>query len=226
MIQIAGVTDLEEALMLAETGIDYLGFPLRLKDGREDISEEYAKQIISKISMKTTAVLITYLDNSKDIVDLSNYLDVKVVQLHGRIELPEVIRIKNLLQHISIIKSLVVRGDNLDELLSEIDIYSKHIDYFITDTFDPETGRSGATGLTHNWEISGKLAELSSRPLILAGGLNPDNVFEAIMRVKPAGVDSHTCVENTSGRKDPELVKKFISEARRGFNYLSNESKN
>lgn len=224
MIQIAGVIDLDEALMLAELGVDYVGFPLRLKDGREDITEEYARLIIGNISNKTTPVLITYMDDSKEITDLCKYLNVKFIQLHGKIKLFEVRLIKKFLPDIKITKSLVVKEDNFEELSSEIIIYSNHIDFFITDTFDPETGRSGATGKTHNWETSRKLVDLSPRPLILAGGLNPDNVFKAIIKVKPAGVDSHTGVEDPAGRKNPELVNKFVIEAGRGFNYLRNES--
>jgi phosphoribosylanthranilate isomerase len=54
---------------------------------------------------------------------------------------------------------------------------------FITDTFDPSTGASGATGKTHDWDISKSLVQLSPKPVILAGGLNAENVYEAILHV-------------------------------------------
>ena len=226
IIQIAGVLDLEEALMLADQGVDYIGFPIRLKDGREDISEEYAKFIISKIKNKVKPVLITYLDNANEVIELCKYLDIKVVQLHGRIEVAEIQKLKDSSPDIQIIKSLIVKEDNLEDLSLEIYTYSDYVDFFITDTFDPATGRIGATGKTHNWETSRQLVELSSRPVILAGGLTPDNAREAILKVKPAGVDSHTGVEDSNGRKNPNLVKKFVSVARRGFNDLNNEYQN
>ena len=88
---------------------------------------------------------------------------------------------------------------------------------FITDTFDPATGASGATGKTHDWTVSRKLVELSPKPVILAGGLNPSNVYEAIRIVRPAGVDVHTGVEDSSGRKSRSLIEAFVNEAARGF---------
>ncbi len=102
----------------------------------------------------------------------------------------------------------------LDATLSDS---SPFVDAFITDTFDPKTGASGATGKTHDWRVSRRLVELADRPVILAGGLTPENVKRAILEVRPAGVDSHTGVEDTSGRKSREKVRKFLSEAYEGF---------
>jgi len=226
IIQIAGVLDLEEALMLADQGVDYIGFPLRLKDGRKDLSAEEARFIINKIKNKVKPVLITYLDNANEVIYLCNYLDVKVVQLHGKVEVSEIQIIKDFSQDIEIIKSLIVKEDNLEDLSFEINSYSNYVDLFITDTFDPQTGRSGATGRTHNWEISRYLVQMSPVPVIIAGGLNCDNVREAILKVRPAGVDCHTGVEGSNGRKVIHLVGKFVSEARKGFNDLNNEYQN
>jgi phosphoribosylanthranilate isomerase len=139
------------------------------------------------------------------------------MQLHGDIEVSELQKIKKLRPDIEIIKSLVVRGNNFDELEKMVDSLSPYVDAFITDTFDPSTGAEGATGKTHDWNISAMLVELSDKPVILAGGLNADNVKEAILQVCPAGVDIHTGVEGKDGRKDYELVKKFVEEAKAGF---------
>src|SRR4030095_10716833 len=94
---------------------------------------------------------------------------------------------------------------------------SPFVDAFITDTFDPKTGASGATGKTHDWRVSRRLVELADRPIILAGGLTPDNVKRAILEVRPAGVDSHTGVEDSTSRKSREKVKKFFSENNYAF---------
>jgi phosphoribosylanthranilate isomerase len=102
----------------------------------------------------------------------------------------------------------------VEAMLSEL---SPLVDAFITDTFDPKTGASGATGKTHDWRVSRRLAELTDRPIILAGGLTPQNVKRAILEVRPAGVDSHTGVEDTTGRKSREKVQKFLSEAYEAF---------
>jgi len=223
IIQIAGVINLEEALMLVDQGVEYIGFPLRLKDGRKDISEEDARLIISKIKPKSKPVLITYLEKAKEISDFCKYLDVDIIQLHGEIELKEARNLKKLSPNLQIIKSLIVKENNIEELSHDINIFSQYADLFITDTYDPQTGRTGATGKTHDWEISSKIVELSPKPVILAGGLNPNNVREAILKVKPAGVDSHTGVESPDGKKSLRLVREFVSEAQKGFNNLLNQ---
>ncbi len=89
----------------------------------------------------------------------------------------------------------------------------------------PETGACGATGKTHNWDISRRLVPFSPKPVILAGGLNPDNVREAIQYIRPAGVDVHTGVESSNGRKAPHLVRKFVAEARDAFAKVNNSEK-
>lgn len=217
LIQVAGIIDLEEAELLINAGVDYLGFPLRLPVNKEDLSEEEAAKIIKTISPPAKGVLITYLDTAKEIVEFADKLGVKVVQLHGKISKSELIKTKELKPDLEIIKSLVIGEYSQDELLTIINEHSNWIDAYITDTFDPKTGASGATGKTHDWAISKKIIEISKKPVILAGGLNADNVREAILTVKPAGIDVHTGIENKSGRKDPKLLIRFVQNAKKAF---------
>src|ERR1043166_5431806 len=162
-------------------------------------------------------VLITYLDEASEIAAFCHALGARIVQLHGDIPLDELKRLKILDPNLTVIKSLVVgMGENevLEALVREL---SPFVDAFITDTYDPKTGASGATGKTHDWRVSRRLVELSTRPVILAGGLTPENVKRAILEVQPAGVDSHTGVEDSSGRKNREKVQKFLSEGYEAF---------
>ena len=89
------------------------------------------------------------------------------------------------------------------------------MDGLLTDTYAPETGASGPP-VSHDWAVSRGLVELSPKPVILAGGLTPANVRQAIVEVRPAGVDVHTGVEAASGRKDRDKVLAFVAEARAG----------
>ncbi len=77
----------------------------------------------------------------------------------------------------------------------------RHVDAIILDTYDPETGRGGATGKTHDWDLSRAIVEAVAAPVILAGGLTPANVAEAVRRVRPWGVDVHTGVEEPDGTR-------------------------
>jgi len=217
LIQVAGIIDKEEAIMLMQYGVDYLGFPLKLPVNKEDLTEGEAIEVIKIITPPHRAVLITYLNKADEIISFCDKLNLNVVQLHGKISKEELIKTKSLRPDLEIIKSLVVADNNYDELEKTVYTLSEWIDAYITDTFDPSTGASGATGKTHDWSISKKLVMLSPRPVIIAGGLNPSNVRQAILEINPAGVDVHTGVEAPDGRKSDDLVKKFIDETKKGF---------
>lgn len=200
--------------MVCDCGAGSLGFPLRLGGGREDISEKAARSIIESLRPPRFGVVITYLDRADDIRGLCRALGAPAVQLHGHLTLDELTALRESDESLLVIKSLIVREGNLSGLLADVKQMSPFVDAFLTDTFDPATGRSGATGKVHDWSVSRRLVELSPCPVILAGGLTPDNVAEAIRIVRPAGVDAHTSVEDETGRKDRRLVERFVSEAR------------
>lgn len=216
-IQIAGILDEEEAWMLVRAGVHRLGFPLRIFPHRDDLTEEKAAKVIRGLPPAVEAVLITYEDRGWAIADLAASLGVRGVQIHGDIGIEEVSLLRRLSPCLYVIKSLIVRGNNLAQLEKALVHFEPLVDAFITDTCDPETGASGATGKTHDWSVSRRLAEVSPRPLILAGGLNPENVKEAILRVRPAGVDAHTGVEGPDGRKDAGKVAAFVKAAKEAF---------
>jgi phosphoribosylanthranilate isomerase len=218
LIQVAGIIDQTEATLITDCSADYVGFPLRLDVHEEDLSEIEAASIIRSLPSKIRSCLITYLDDAAAIVELSQSLACTVIQLHGDICRSELARLRSRSPRIEIIKSLVVGDTNqFAELAESIIHLSPYVDAFITDTFDPDTGASGATGKTHDWTISQRLVEVSRKPVILAGGLTPANVGEAIHVVRPAGVDVHTGVENGNGWKNRRLVTQFIQEARNAF---------
>lgn len=216
-IQIAGIVDNSEAEKLIKCGINYLGFPLRLPVNKEDISELEAGKIIQSLIPPNYGIIITYLNKANDIVRFCSELNSNIVQLHGDVKIIELEKLKSTSPNLVVIKSLIVGKYSLDELKIQIDKQSKYVDAFITDTFNPRTGATGATGIIHDWEISRELVGYSSKPIILAGGLTPENVYDSILKVKPAGVDSHTGVEDESGAKDEAKVRKFNTEAMKAF---------
>lgn len=216
-IHVAGVKDAEEAEMLIYSGFTHLGFPLVLDRHAEDLSPAEASEIITKCAPRATFFLITYLDRAGDVASLCRELSVGMVQLHGDISLDEIKRLRAMQPSIHIIKSLVVTGDNTEMLLDDVSRFAPLVDSFITDTFDPLTGARGATGKIHDWTVSRRLVEASPRPVILAGGLNPNNVREAIHAVHPAGVDVHTGIEGPDGRKSRALAARFVEETQAAF---------
>ncbi len=223
LIQVAGAHDLTEALEIHAAGAHCLGLPLRLPVHTPDLTEQEAAGLIAALPAALQPVCITYEAELQALSTLCVRLGCTVVQFHADPP-PEqgaalLSALKAARPELYIIKSLIVRqeDDILDALVRTARIYSSSADAFITDSFDPATGACGATGRTHPWEISRRLVRALDKPLILAGGLRPDNVRQAILEVRPAGVDAHTGLEGPDGRKDPNLLKAFVREANAGF---------
>ncbi|MEM1058282.1 MAG: phosphoribosylanthranilate isomerase [Verrucomicrobiota bacterium] len=217
VIQIAGALNLAEARMIANAGADLLGLPLRLLDGREDISETEAAEMTRMLAdshPSCEVVAITYLSRAEEVLDLVERIGCRWVQLHGDIRAKEAADLKKRRPDLRMIKALVVRAENREALFAEAAAFAPLVDAFLTDTFDPATGRRGATGQTHDWAVSRELVERLAAPVILAGGLHEGNVAEAVHTVRPAGVDAHTGLELPDGRKCPERVAAFIAHAR------------
>ncbi len=216
-IQVAGIRNLAEADMLAGAGVDLLGFPLGPGVRTPDLRVDEVADITRAIRPPPYAVLITYHRFATPIAADAARTGVHAVQLHGTILPGEIGRLRQLCPDLTLVRSLIVRGDNVAPLLQEVSRTSRYVDAFLTDTHDPVTGADGATGRTHNWAVSREITRVSLRPVILAGGLNPGNVRAAIRAVRPAGVDAHSGLEGKGGEKSPQLVQMFVKEARAAF---------
>lgn len=222
-VQAAGVRDADEARMLCRLGVDMVGIPLRLDVHAPDLDEAAAARVFTALAREFPAVLrvcITYATDPHEVRGLCAALGAQAVQLHAPMEPAALSRLAELAPDLLRIKSLVVRGPDPEPLLAEMGRLATLCHAFITDTFDPASGASGATGKPHDWAVSRRLAQASPRPLLLAGGLAPDNVEQAVARVRPFGVDAHTGLEGPDGAKDPERVAAFVRRARRAFSAL------
>jgi phosphoribosylanthranilate isomerase len=217
LIQVAGIIDAAEAALVQDCGVRFLGFPLRLPVNREDLTEAEAAAIIRSLRPPVRGVLITYLAEAEAIAAFCRALGARMVQLHGDIPAAELARLRELDPGLTVIKSLVVGLHPMPVLERLVAELGPLVDGFLTDTYAPDTGAAGATGRTHDWALSRRLVELSTRPVILAGGLTPANVRQAIAAVRPAGVDVHTGVEDAAGRKDRAKLLAFVEEASAAF---------
>ncbi len=216
-IQIAGVKDWEDSKLLMDEGVDAIGFPLGLPIHKEDLTISETYRIVKKLKNQVIAILITYFNKAERIHEICQATGIETIQIHGKLSIVEIKKLIAFDPKYILIKSLVVKGDNFNELIQVIIQLSPFVKGFIADTHNPITGADGATGKTHDWNISRQLVEKSKHPVILAGGLNPKNIELAITRVKPSGVDVHTGVEGKGGRKDKDLVRKFVHEAKLAF---------
>lgn len=224
IVQVAGVKDAAEASMLVASGVKWLGFPLRLDVHTPDLTENEASEVIGLLPSGIAAVVITYTTAAAATVELCDKTGADWVQLHGPISVDELRHLRSMRPKLGIIKSLIVTSDS-QPLLAAAEACSPWVDAFITDTYDPETGASGATGKIHDWRVSRQVVNVVSKPVILAGGLTADNVGEAIRMVRPAGVDAHTGLEGAGGRKDRDLVVRFLKAAKAAFAEAGEERK-
>lgn len=218
LIQVAGIKSAREAAGLLALGIRWLGFPLRLPVNQADTTEAEAAAIVAGLPAGAIPVLITYETTARAVDDFCREVGVRHVQLHGPVSPAELEKLRRLRgPDLFVIKSLVVGRGPAVALEAELRQSQPWVDAFITDSHDPRTGADGATGQVHDWSVSRRLVKLSCRPVILAGGLTPDNVREAILAVRPAGVDAHTGLEDARGDKDFRRVERFLREALLAF---------
>jgi phosphoribosylanthranilate isomerase len=211
-VQIAGVSSLEEALAAEQAGADALGFTVRLPNGlHDDLTEAKARSIIAALPPFIASVAITYVETPREAVDLCRYLGVAALQLHGPFPTQELPLIRAALPHLKLIRAVHVTGPGA---LAQARALERRVDALILDTYDPTTGRHGATGQTHDWSISRQIVDHIRTPVILAGGLTPDNVAEAIRIVQPWAVDVHTGIERADGTRDFSAIGAFVARAK------------
>ncbi len=210
-IKICGIRNQDDAKVALDAGADALGFLVGITHLAEDkISNEEAKAIIESLPPLVSPVAVTHLADVQKIIALIKYLGVNTVQIHDYIEPIQVKTIRENLPGVKIIKSVHVEGDNAIEMAKLFEPYAHAI------LLDSRTAdRLGGTGITHDWDISARLVKCISLPVILAGGLTPGNVYEAVCKVKPYAVDVNSGVEDTKGNKNFFKVQLFIGEARR-----------
>lgn len=222
LVQVAGVHDFAEADLLARLGVDAIGLPLRLDVNAEDLSEAEAASLVAELKTrrpKVAAVLITYETDPSPLLALLDRIKPDWLQIHAECDPALFQTVRDARPALGLIKSLVV--DAAPAVLAErIARFEPHVDAFIVDAHNPHTGARGATGLTVDWALCRDLFADRTKPVILAGGLAPDNVERAVLAAKPDAVDAHTRLEDARGQKDPVLVADFVRRARKALSAL------
>lgn len=212
--KICGIRNLDDAMIAIDAGANALGFLVGITHLAEDkISNEDAKKIISKIPPFVSTVMVTHLTDKNKIVNLANELEVNTVQIHDYISPLEIKYVRDTLSHCKIIKAIHVISRT--EALEMVHDFEGVCDAILLDS--RTTDRLGGTGITHDWNISAEIVKVSSIPVILAGGLTNKNIYEAVQKVKPFGVDVNSGVE-INGWKSEDKIKEFIINSFRASN--------
>jgi len=207
-VKICGITRKEDLRMVCDMGADAVGFIVNVPDSPRNLTLEKAVELVEQVPVFVKSVVVTVPKNVDDVVTIYEALKPDVIQISGELKYSPILREK--MVDACLIRAVSVKSEeSFDEAVKE----SKFFDAILLDSHTP--GKYGGTGLTHNWKISRRIRDaIYPKPVILAGGLNPENVKEAIQIVKPYAVDVSTGVESSLGIKDPAKVEAFIKNAK------------
>lgn len=201
-VKICGITNYEDAMAACDAGVDALGFNFAAEAKRRNryIEPEQAYAIIEQLPPFVTTVGVCV---NATLDAMEEYLEfLHCVQLHGEESVDDT----------AVLGNRAIKVFRLSEAvtLEQVEAYASCSAYLV-DAYSPE--ERGGTGETCDWEQAANIAALST-PLILAGGLTPENVAESIQRVRPYAVDTAGGVESEPGIKDHERIRAFIHNAK------------
>ena len=205
-VKICGITTEADAIAAIEAGADALGFNI-VPQSKRCIDLDSAAGWVAKLPKDTWKIAVTADPNWEDACRIGQLPFIDALQLHGSESLEFCRRLRD--AGIPFAKAVPVTGS---KSLADLP------DYF-TDTMilDSKTAEGfGGTGKTFPWKFAPEFVRHHPKiNVILAGGLNPQNVTEAVRLVRPRGVDVTTGVEAAPGRKNPDLIRAFVDAARR-----------
>lgn len=217
-IKICGVTTPADAELAASAGADAIGLNFYPRSKRF-VTHQQAKQIAAAIPKRVKKVGVFVNASLDEIAAAIAVASLDIVQLHGDEppEFLEQVRKKNFLP---IMRALRWGADSrsiVDDYLGRCAALACMPEFVLIDS--QSAGQFGGTGVTADWQAIAQWLEecLDSVPVVLAGGLTPQNVAAAIAAVRPSAVDTASGVESSPGRKDAALVKSFVEAARRAL---------
>ncbi len=199
IVKICGLTRLEDAEHALACGADWLGFVVKGESPRR-LDPDRAGEIVAGLAHPAVTVAVMVAPEPEEALALATRVGASRVQLHGAdaAAWPD---------DFPLPAAFVVPVDEAGRVLGPVPP-EPHL--VLMDT--SHAGRTGGTGRAFPWRIARELA--ASRAVMLAGGLGPDNVAEAVREARPAGVDASSRLESSPGCKDPERVRRFVAAVR------------
>jgi phosphoribosylanthranilate isomerase len=207
-VKICGITRKEDLDAAATAGADAVGFVVGTAASPRNLSLEKAEKLFRQVPPFVKSVLVT-VPKSIDQLETYEKLNPDAIQIHEENLLAAAsVRLK--IPNTPLIWAVNANSPNALDVASRA---SKMFDAVLLDSF--ANGRYGGTGIVHDWELSKRVKQvIHPKPLILAGGLNPENVAEAVRAVQPYAVDVSSGVELQPGIKDPQKIVNFIKNAK------------
>jgi len=216
LVQIYETSSPEEARAPADLGVDHIGVLAGDGSFPREQPVDRARMIFSAISPPSKGVALLLSADARLIENIVSQLRPAIVHLGASTDLltPSVVqRLKERHGALTVMRSIPVFDE---ESIAVAQSYDGVADMLVLDSHRPGDVQVGALGITHSWDIDRKIVESVGVPVIIAGGLGPDNVADAIRAVRPAGVDSKTKTDKDDGShtKDLQKVRQFVARAR------------
>ncbi len=196
-VKICGITTEDDGLLAVAMGADAVGF--LFAPSPRQISPTKARDIVRRLPPEILTVGVFRNEDPRNVVRIASEARLGAVQLHGHESQEETKQVRQ--QVPRVIKAFRAGSTELEQARA----YGA--DFVLIDADQPGSGR------IFDWALAERAA--GALPVIVAGGLTPANVAEAVAKTRPWGVDVSTGVESAPGRKDPRLVREFIDAARR-----------
>jgi len=211
-VKICCIQNIEEAALAVRHGATSLGFVSAMPSGPGPIPDEKIAKIVKTVPDNINKVLLTSQVEVEEIVQQQKFTGCNVIQLCSPLSKNQRLELKKLLPEVKLVHVIHVSGE---ESYQEAIALGSSADFVLLDTGSPNAKVPvlGGTGKTHDWNISKRICSDLEIPVYLAGGLNPNNVAEAINKVKPSGVDICTGVR-IDYKLDETKLRAFFEQIR------------
>jgi len=207
-IKVCGIMNQMELSQAVSAGVDAVGFVVEIENSRHRLSADEAALLIKKVPVFTKSVAVIAPNDANEAVELAGRTGADILQVHGSLSPADMLELKGRV-HQKLVAAVAAGTES-----KAVQSFAKSADAILLDTL--AGGKLGGTGAVHDWNHSAEITKslnAISIPVILAGGLKPENVAAAIRTVKPYAVDVSSGTE-TAGKKDPEKILSFVREVR------------
>ena len=200
-VKVCGMTSLKDALVAVEGGADAVGFIFYKKSPRS-VTMKTVREIVLELPPFVDTVGVFVDETAEQINKIADYCNLDIIQLHGD-ESPT---------YCKKIRRKVIKAFRIKDMQSVKKISNFQVSGFLLDTFSENL--HGGTGKVFDWNLA--LPAKKFGPVIMAGGLTPNNVQQAVRQIRPYGVDVCSGVESEPGIKDHKKVRAFLKNANAG----------
>ena len=196
--------------MALNAGADALGFIVGARHRTEDeLKPAAAAELVGLLPPFVDSVMVTHLQQASPILELIRQVGATTLQLQDGIAPQELQAIRTAQPGVKLIQAIHVGdGNAANQAMAAAIAAEPLVDALLLDSRTAD--RIGGTGQTHDWSVSRRIVERIGKPVILAGGLRPENLRAALETVGPAAVDVNSGLEDATGAKDPQRAEAFV----------------